>query len=108
METLEGRFGAYSRCLAAGCGGRVDAAVTTDFRCPLCAKALKDKGAFLGCEAYPTCRFLVDKKAWAKALKKGRACPRCQRPLIEKKGPRGKFLGCAAYPTCRHTEDVSR
>jgi DNA topoisomerase-1 len=106
METLDGRFGAYSRCLAPDCGARLDASATTEHHCPLCASALKDKGAFLGCAAYPTCRFSVDKKAWAKALKKGRACPVCSKPLIEKKGPRGKFLGCAAYPTCRHTQDV--
>jgi DNA topoisomerase I len=108
METLDGRFGAYSRCLSPTCDGRVDAAAVTEHHCPVCAAPLKDKGTFLGCSAYPGCTFSVDKKAWAKSLKKGQRCPSCSKPLLERKGPRGKFLGCAGYPSCRHTQDVSR
>lgn len=108
MEEQDGKFGAWARCLTVGCDGRVDAAALTQHRCPLCNAALRDKGAFLGCSAFPTCRFSVDKKAWERALKKGRTCPDCRRPLVERRGQRGKFLACTGYPACRHTEDVSR
>ena len=30
-------------------------------------------------------------------------CPKCGRPLIEKKGIFGKFLACPAFPDCRYT-----
>lgn len=107
MEEQDGRFGVWARCLSAGCDGRVDAAVVTQHHCPLCAAALRDKGNFLGCTGFPGCRFSVDKKAWERALKKGRSCPDCRRPLIERRGARGKFLACSGYPSCRHTEDAA-
>lgn len=106
MEEQEGRFGAWARCLTAGCDGRADAAVVTQHHCPLCNAALRDKGSFLGCTGFPACRFSVDKKAWERALKKGRSCPDCRRPLVERRGARGKFLACSGYPSCRHTEDA--
>ncbi|MDP1915551.1 MAG: type I DNA topoisomerase [Myxococcales bacterium] len=106
MEELDGRFGAWARCLSAACDGRLDAAASTQHRCPLCGTALKDKGAFLGCGAYPTCRFSVDTKAWERAMKKGTTCPQCAKPLVERRGKRGKFLACTGFPVCRHTEDA--
>lgn len=36
-------------------------------------------------------------------------CPRCGRPLVQRKGPRGLFWGCTGYPACRFTaNDLSQ
>ncbi len=104
MEKLDGRFGAYARCLKPGCTGRLDVSTLTAERCPRCGKPLRDKGAFLACSGYPACRFMVEKKALAKARKAKRECPQCGQLLVERKGPRGPFLACLGYPTCRHSQ----
>lgn len=30
-------------------------------------------------------------------------CPRCNKLLVERKGPYGKFIGCLSYPKCNYT-----
>ncbi|HEY1086546.1 MAG TPA: DNA topoisomerase, partial [Archangium sp.] len=106
MVEQDGKFGRYARCTAAGCSGRIDQSVTTKEECPRCKSPLKDKGAFLGCSAYPTCTFTVDTKALAQAKKSGAVCPKCSRPMVQRKGARGAFLACVGYPECRHTAEV--
>ena len=108
MEELDGKFGAYARCLTPGCKGRVDAAMTTQDACPRCAQPLRDKGVFLSCGGYPTCRFTVDKKAWAAAKEAPHPCPDCGKPMVERVGKKGPFLGCTGFPECRHLEEVPK
>lgn len=33
-------------------------------------------------------------------------CPKCNKPLVKRKGPRGEFLGCSGFPCCRHTSPL--
>lgn len=33
-------------------------------------------------------------------------CPKCNKPLVKRKGPRGEFLGCSGFPRCRHTSPL--
>lgn len=106
MEEVDGKFGPYARCLAAACGGRLDTAATTTHLCPRCGSPMKDRGAFLGCSRYPECSHTLDKKALEKAEKRGTRCPKCKRPVVEKRGPRGKFLGCSGYPACTYTQEL--
>jgi DNA topoisomerase I len=76
-------------------------------------------GDFLGCNAYPNCKNIinldkdgnpVEKKASsAKAPKKlvttGKKCPKCkQHDLVERDGKFGKFISCSGYPNCKHIE----
>lgn len=42
------------------------------------------------------------RKAWVRA-QKVRTCPKCGKPMAERKGRNGPFMGCTAYPECRHT-----
>jgi ssDNA-binding Zn-finger/Zn-ribbon topoisomerase 1 len=49
----------------------------------------------------------LDVKALEKSLKAGKRCPRCEKPLLERKGPRGKFWGCSGYPACRYLESIA-
>ena len=34
-------------------------------------------------------------------------CPKCNKPLVKRKGPRGEFLGCSGFPRCRHTSPIT-
>ena len=34
-------------------------------------------------------------------------CPKCGKPLRERKGKYGKFIGCTGYPECTFTYDLS-
>ena len=34
-------------------------------------------------------------------------CPKCGKPLRERKGKYGSFLGCMGYPECNYTYDIS-
>ncbi len=102
MEELSGRFGAYARCLKAGCGGVVELAPLTSEPCPFCEAPMRDKGKALSCSRYPQCRGYYDKAALARSRREKTICPECGKPLLRRKGPRGPFLGCAAYPKCRY------
>jgi ssDNA-binding Zn-finger/Zn-ribbon topoisomerase 1 len=96
-----GKFGGYARCLDPSCKGRVDLAKPVDdIVCPQCGSGMKNRGTFLSCEKYPTCKGSVDKKA----LKAGKHCPRCNKLLSERKGLHGTFWGCTGYPLCRFIE----
>ncbi len=34
-------------------------------------------------------------------------CPKCNSPLVKRKGPRGEFWGCSTYPKCKGTRPLS-
>ncbi|MFO7538713.1 MAG: type I DNA topoisomerase, partial [Chloroflexota bacterium] len=36
----------------------------------------------------------------------GRACPKCESPLLYREGRYGRFIGCSNFPKCRHTEQI--
>lgn len=106
MQELDGKFGPYARCLNRECKGLIDLKPPTDETCPVCAGPMRDKGDFLSCANYPTCRGSWDKKALAAAKKANRTCPKCKtRLLSNRKSPRGVFVGCSGYPACDYTED---
>lgn len=103
----DGQYGPYARCANRACGGIVDLKPPATEKCPVCDGPMHDKGDFLSCASYPTCRGTWDKKALAAAKKSNRSCPVCKtRLLVAKKGPRGAFVGCSGYPLCKHIEDA--
>lgn len=104
MESVPGKHGRYARCLKKGCDGTADLSETVAEPCPVCAAPMKDKGDFLGCSKYPACKGTWDKKALVKARKANRACPKCGKLLVDKKGPKGPFVGCSGYPVCTHID----
>jgi len=82
--------------------------------CPKCGCELQIKnskhGAFLGCNAYPTCDYsrpLVAHENMEQELIAGSSCPKCSHELAIKKGRYGIFIGCSNYPTCEHIEHQS-
>lgn len=107
MNELDGKFGPYARCANRDCGGIVDLKPPSDEKCPVCAGVMHDKGEFLSCASYPTCKGSWDKKGLAAAKKNNRTCPQCKtRLLVAKKGPKGSFISCSGYPVCKHIEDA--
>ena len=104
MAEQDGKFGRYARCLEKECGTILDLAPAVTEPCPVCKGPMKNKGEFYSCARYPECKGSLDVKALAKAKKAGKTCPKCQRMLVEKKGPKGKFWGCSGYPECKFIE----
>ncbi len=110
MEETQGKKGPYARCLARDCGGTRDLSAEVEEPCPVCLKGpMRDKGEFLSCSSYPTCKGSWDKRALAKAKKLARKCPQCRvRLLREGKSARGPFLGCSGYPVCSYIAPKER
>ena len=75
--------------------------VLSDEVCELCGKpmAIKESrfGKFLACTGYPECK---NTKPILKEI--GVNCPKCGKPIIEKRTRRGGkiFYGCSGYPNC--------
>ncbi len=75
-----------------------------DEKCPLCESQLVKKhgqyGEFIGCTAYPKCKFIRSKTLGIK-------CPKCEvgelTERVAKKGKRRVFYGCNKYPDCDFT-----
>jgi ssDNA-binding Zn-finger/Zn-ribbon topoisomerase 1 len=74
-------------------------------KCPRCNKKLAiyvgEKGAFLGCNGYPGCRFSIKVKDIANIN-----CPKCGKLMTERTGKNGLFFGCRGYPSCKFTFDL--
>ncbi|MDY0297164.1 MAG: topoisomerase DNA-binding C4 zinc finger domain-containing protein [Acidobacteriota bacterium] len=83
-----------------------------DGSCPECGAPLIRRngrfGAFLGCSAYPRCRYTLDLNADSADLPGELVCPECGSPLRERKGKFGRFLGCSRYPACRFSRDLEK
>ncbi len=83
----------------------------TDEVCPKCGAAmlvrLSRGGRFLGCSAYPKCRYThpVDEEGQPVETLDEK-CPECGEALTVRTGRRGKFVGCSAYPKCRYTRNL--
>lgn len=75
--------------------------VLSDEVCEICGKpmAIKESrfGKFLACTGYPECK---NTKPILKGI--GVNCPKCGKPIIEKRTRRGGkiFYGCSGYPNC--------
>jgi len=79
-----------------------------DRTCPRCEEGrLTVKsgrfGAFIGCSAYPKCRY-------TEPLPTGVTCPKCgEGDLVERRSGKGKggrrFYGCSRYPECDYAQN---
>ncbi|MFB5191418.1 type I DNA topoisomerase [Alicyclobacillus fastidiosus] len=72
----------------------------SDIPCEKCGRMMVYKngryGKFLACPGFPECR---NTKAITKEV--GVNCPKCEKPLLERRGKRRKvFYGCSGYPEC--------
>jgi DNA topoisomerase-1 len=60
-------------------------------------------GKFLGCSAFPECRFT---QSLTEPEEVGENCEKCGMSMVVKMGPRGKFVACSGYPDCRNTRPL--
>ncbi|MFH0812951.1 MAG: type I DNA topoisomerase [Pseudomonadota bacterium] len=89
----------------------------SDEQCPECGKPLVIRlgpyGRFLGCTAYPQCRFmkpLSDDQGAVDSNEKEteETCEKCGRPMVMRRGRFGIFLGCSGYPECNNTKKINQ
>jgi DNA topoisomerase-1 len=88
-----------------------------DEACPECGKPLAirlgKRGNFIGCTAYPECKYTRDLKPATGEPEPppellDRKCPECGGDLAYKRGRYGRFIGCVNYPTCKHVEPLNK
>lgn len=88
-----------------------------DEACPDCGKPLAirlgKRGNFIGCTAYPECKYTRDVKPATGEPEPppellDRKCPLCEGDLAYKRGRYGRFIGCVNYPTCKHVEPLNK
>jgi len=88
----------------------------TEYTCPKCGSPMLKRwsveGYFLGCSAYPKCRFTQPLDEEGKPVDRpepeetGEKCEKCGAPLVVRTGSRGRFLGCSNFPKCRYTRNL--
>jgi DNA topoisomerase-1 len=84
--------------------------------CPECGKVIVKRwgknGPFIGCTAYPDCKFTRDlgisseEAEERKPVMTDYECPECQSKMMKRWGRNGWFLGCSAYPKCKGTRPM--
>jgi DNA topoisomerase-1 len=91
---------------------------TTEINCEKCGKPMVIKwgrnGQFLACSGYPECKntkpFIRKENGEVEAAPEettDELCPKCNSPMVVKRGRFGKFLACSRYPECSHTQGMS-
>ncbi len=86
----------------------------TEFNCEECGSQLNKRwsknGWFLGCSAYPKCKYTKDlgKDGATPAVVRETdiKCDKCTRPMVIKTGRYGEFLSCSGYPECKNARPV--
>ncbi len=90
----------------------------TDIACDKCGQPMVIKwgrnGQFLACSGYPDCKntkpFVRTESGEVQAAPEettDELCPKCNSPMVVKRGRFGKFLACSRYPECNHTQGMS-
>ncbi|HEX9020210.1 MAG TPA: type I DNA topoisomerase, partial [Nitrospirota bacterium] len=90
----------------------------TDIACEKCGKPMIIKwgrnGQFLACSGYPDCKntkpFVRKENGDVEAAPEettDEICPKCNSPMVVKRGRFGKFLACSRYPECKYTQGMS-
>ncbi len=93
----------------------------TDLNCPECNKQLRIKigknGHFIACSGYPDCTYsrdyTRDEKGNIQPVEipeeeiTDKACEKCGRPMVIKRGRYGDFLACSGYPECKNSQSLN-
>jgi DNA topoisomerase-1 len=123
QEVLRRFWETFEKDLASADGieGPKGKSVETDIVCEKCGvrkMVIKwgRNGEFLACPGYPECRntgnFSREPDGRIVLVKEEEIpvddlCPKCNGPMVMKRGRFGKFLACTRYPECKGTKPVS-
>jgi DNA topoisomerase-1 len=86
--------------------------IETDEACEECGSPLLKRwsknGWFLGCTAYPKCKFTRDAgdEGGARSRETDITCDKCGKPMVIKTGRYGEFLSCSGYPKCKNARPI--
>ncbi|MGD9009370.1 MAG: type I DNA topoisomerase [Desulfobacteraceae bacterium] len=96
--------------------------INTHIKCPQCGThdlhiKVGKNGHFLACNGYPDCTYSRDYERDEKGriqpiepnheAATDKFCPKCNKPMVIKRGKYGEFLACSGYPDCKHTESIN-
>ncbi|MBT8338999.1 MAG: type I DNA topoisomerase [Desulfatitalea sp.] len=96
--------------------------IATDLACPQCNRnklhiKVGRNGHFLACSGYPECTYsrdyVRDERGRIQPVEPNhdaatdKVCPKCNRPMVIKRGKYGEFIACSGYPECSHTESIN-
>lgn len=92
--------------------------IPTEHVCEECNNPMVIKwgrhGSFLACTGYPECRNTKEIVRHADGtieiqpeITTDERCPKCDGPMVVKRGKYGQFLACQAYPECKGTRPMS-
>ncbi len=96
--------------------------INTHIKCPQCGAhdlhiKVGKNGHFLACNGYPDCTYSRDYERDEKGriqpiepnheAASDKFCPKCNKPMVIKRGKYGEFLACSGYPDCKHTESIN-
>ena len=81
-------------------------------KCPECGEALLKRhgrhGEFIGCSAYPKCKFVRSLEQPIPIPEELKTCEKCGGEMVVRRSRRGPFLGCSGYPKCRSTKRLPK
>ncbi len=88
----------------------------TEYTCEQCKspmlKRWSARGYFLGCSAYPKCRFTQPLDEEGKPAPRPEPepteekCEKCDGQMLVRTGRHGRFLGCSNFPKCKNTRSL--
>lgn len=96
--------------------------IPTGMTCPQCNQnqlhiKVGRNGHFLACSGYPECTYsrdyVRDERGQIQPVEPNydaatdKVCPKCQKPMVIKRGRYGEFLACSGFPDCNHTESLN-
>ncbi len=96
--------------------------IATELTCPQCKEnrlhiKVGKNGHFLACNGYPECTYsrdyVRDEKGKIQPVEPNydaatdKVCPKCEKPMVIKRGRYGEFLACSGFPECNHTESLN-
>jgi DNA topoisomerase-1 len=78
--------------------------VPTGQKCPKCEEGellirQGPTGRFYGCSRYPRCKYTAPVPG---EQPDGGPCPKCGKPLVQRRSRYGLFWGCSGYPECKY------
>ena len=96
--------------------------VPTELICPQCNRnklhiKVGRNGHFLACSGYPECSYsrdyVRDERGHIQPVEPNhdaatdKICPKCNKPMVVKRGKYGEFIACSGFPECNHTESIN-